>query len=137
MSPRGCCLKMWSLMQAAIAPLYCLKKNKFSGPNPVVLNRIFEWQPKTCVLSTFPVDSYAWLRSSDAKHWHVCVLWRTICAWARRYKMGINSRTPLLKMIILWNKKIKLALCGVYLMLTHMEIQPHIIWDFNIHIYGI
>lgn len=39
MSPRGCWLKMWSLMQAALASQYCFKKNKFSGPNPELLNQ--------------------------------------------------------------------------------------------------
>ena len=70
MSPRGCWLKMWSLMQAALALLYCLKKEQILWSQPrAAESESLEWQPKACVLSTFPHDSYAWLRSSDAKYW--------------------------------------------------------------------
>ena len=70
MSPRGCWLKMWSLMQAELASQYCFKKNQILWSQPrATESESLEWQPKTCVLSTFPHDSYAWLRSSDAKPW--------------------------------------------------------------------
>lgn len=126
MSPRGCCLKMWSLMQAALAPLYCLKKEQilWSQPRSDWIQNLWSGNQKPVFYQLS-----RWLLCMIEKQWckalgTFCVLWRTICAWARRYKMGINSKNPIAKNDNFMKQNIKL-LFVVYIWCWH-------IWKYNL-----